>query len=305
MPGPGINVRIPTQFNFEMMNLANNQITERLNQETIKLATGYKATYYSGAPQFTSAAITSNCAELRTTYHLQQAQTTQATMVMRDSIYQQMNACLTQFAGLCTQSINGSLQDFNAFVEGGAGLEKQFVEALNTTDAQGNYLFSGTTLNIRPVDMAQYPPLTTSADLNVPHRNYYQGSLEGPWPTAAAPCFEKALRAFQGVRFAYTDPTASLADRQKIEQLVLEAIKELNNSPCVELGSRAQQNDNDLAWFTILNLQAKDAHGEAAGADVTDSLEASLMDNIQMNIALTVEMQNLKMLNKYCELLLT
>lgn len=300
----GINIRIPTQFNFEKMNFINEKNAGKLNHEITKLGTGYKAEYYSGAPEQVSTVIGAGCAMQYTAYQMQQLEIAQNNIIMRSNVYQQMNSILTTFSALCTQSINGSNQDFTSFLEGGKGLEEQFVSLLNTVDDQGNYLFSGTALNIRPVDMGKYPPMTVSTDLDVPHFEYYQGNLEGFWPTALGACFEKALRAFQGSRLVFNQPAASLADRQKIERLTLEAIKELNNGPSVELGSRGQQIEDNIEWFTLLNTQAKDIFEEGAGADVIPTLEGSLMGNIQLDITTMSMAQSLKMLHKYSEILL-
>lgn len=300
------SMRIPTAFNTEEFNRLSERSIFQMNAANQGIANGYSAYSWSEAPERTRSALTSSCSLLRTQFELQQAAESNSAMTQRDNVYKQMKEILTQFKVLCIGANNTANTAYESSLIGAGGMEKQFVQCLNTQDASGNYLFSGSAWNIRPVDMAKY---TQNPNLAVPNVEYYQGNLEGAWPTAAAPFSEQALRAFQMIQVVMSELiTPPQGNPQftidEVQKLVDEAFNNLSFDASLSLGSRAQELELEVEWLQNIQLQSAGVYEASAKTSLIKAVPEEIALQQQSSLSMTALGGNLSQMTMYAKQLL-
>jgi flagellin-like hook-associated protein FlgL len=310
---------VSTQHTFDGLQRQNAKKQAELASAVYKISTGYKAENWGEAPKETKLILSSfSEKEQGTSFKTLNERSLHTDLKPYEMAISQANQTLKDFFVLCKTTNNASIDSTISFPERLRQLEELFITLLNQKDLYGNYIFSGIRTDKKPVDMTDYPedysleptmedPTNPGTWIDNPdfiknrrYFDYYKGSnetldikLKEGLPrtdfriTANHDCFEKALRAFRGARLVDLGPPQKAEHLAPVEDILVEAIKQLNDELLIHIGY-TEQIFLDVNEGLMGEIDAaKNTWGDTAGQDILEGLQTYQL----LKVAITINNQ--------------
>lgn len=294
--------RISTHTSMSRLITENMRLQSAMAETQMQLSSGLKSMNYKGISDVTQKLLNveSNYTALET-YDLNSKAVNSSISIMYSSVGSMVELA-NNFKTTLTQALGGSMLNPQVTHDQAKLLMEETVGLLNVQSA-GNYLFSGTTIDVVPVNIND-PAWTAPTIPSVANDSYYKGnnqiqSLQVSESltihygvTANNPAFEKILRAYNMV-------VAHPADTNAIKEasdLISEGIKEMANVQA-QISTAAKTIENQQSRNAEDKLVMKNIIADFKAADLAETTlrQAEIKTQIEAAYASSVKLINLKL----------